>query len=186
MSKLKKYSKIKLLLAVFVFVIGLVCGKKVINLFNKKVSDIKTSIVKYTVDNKVYGMPYINPAWEEYMKLSDEDKEQVTNIPSMYDYDYIPENNMFGNYDNIPSEFNLRDDHPTTLYNQGNEGLCWAYATATMLESNLKVTRGIDEQFSVNYLNYLTASSSLYTNNYNPYSLSRTLGKGLSNSDVSA
>ena len=37
MSKLKKYNKIKLLLAVFVFVIGLVCGKKVINLFNKKV-----------------------------------------------------------------------------------------------------------------------------------------------------
>lgn len=186
MSKLKNYNKTKLLLAFLVFAVGLVCGRVFINVLNKEVSDIETSIVKYTVDDKVYGMPYINPAWEEYMNLSDEDKEQITNVPSMYVYDYIPENNIFGNYDNIPSEFNLRDDYPTTLYNQGNEGLCWAYATATMLESNLKVTRGIDEQFSVNYLNYLTASSSLYTNNYNPYSLSRKLGKGLANSDVSA
>lgn len=179
MKSLNQYNKFKLLLILFVFVVGILCGKKVFNSFNKKIDDIDTSIVEYTVDNKVYGMPYINPAWEEYMKLSLEDKKQVSDVPSMYIYDYVPQENMFGDYNTLPSEFNLRDNYSTTLYDQGSEGLCWAYATATMLESNLKVTKGIDEMFSVHQLDYLTASTDYFVDNYNPYSFGRLLGDGM-------
>ena len=179
MSKLKKYNKLKLLIVFIIFVVGLICGKKAVNLLNKKINDIETSIIKYTIDDNVYGMPYINPAWEEYMNLSDEDKNQVTDVPSMYIYDYIPEDDMFGDYDSIPSQFNLRDDYATTLYNQGNEGLCWAYTTATMLESNLKVTKGLDKQFSVHAFDYLTSKSEYFVNDYNPYSFNREMGTGL-------
>lgn len=34
-----------------IFVVGLICGKKAVNLLNKKIDDIETSIIKYTIDD---------------------------------------------------------------------------------------------------------------------------------------
>lgn len=132
----------------------------------KKNKDIESSIVRYTVDDKVYGMPYINPEWEKYMQLTDEEKEEIEVIPDQYIYNYIPEENLYGDYSNLPSRFKLTDDYPITIYDQGSEGLCWAYATASMLEANLKYTKNINEQFSAQQLSRIS-SMGLYNLNHN-------------------
>jgi len=129
------------------------------------------------VNNKEVSMPYINPEWTEYMKLSDEEKVEYGREPQMYIYNYIPNGDT--DYSNLPSTYNLRDEHPTTLYDQGNEGLCWAYATVEVLESNLKTTRDIDAQFSIDQIDMLTMDSNYYEGKYNPYSLGRTRSSGL-------
>ena len=48
-----------------------------------------------------------------------------------------------------------------------------------MLESNLKVTRGIDENFSANQLSYISSYPTEFTEQYNPYSLGFYYGEGL-------
>ncbi len=173
MAKSKK-KMIFVLLCMVVLIFG---GYKI---FNKKNNNpVSTETMVSNVKNEKVSMPYINPEWTEYMKLSDEEKEKVEQVPQMYIYNYIPEENMYGDYSQLPNSFNLRDEYPTTLYNQGSEGLCWAYSTATMLESNLKVTKGIDTNFSVKQLDYLTAETNKYKNEYNPYSLGRWIGEGM-------
>lgn len=171
---MRKYNKLKVLAIFSIFTIGIICGKNLVNILNHQIEDVKTSIITYNQEDKVYGMPYINLEWIEYNKLSEEDKAEVENIPPKYIYDYVNEDNLYGNYSDLPSRFTLRDEYPTNLYNQGNEGLCWAYATATMIESNLKVTKGINEKISRNQMAILTS------NKYNGYNLGRRLRNGLS------
>ncbi|MBR2587708.1 MAG: hypothetical protein IKD77_00680 [Bacilli bacterium] len=176
MAKNKKKT-VFVLLCIVVLIFG---GYKI---FNKKSSNpLSTETIVSNVKNEKVGMPYINPEWTEYMKLSEEDKAN-TNAPQMYIYNYIPEEDMYDDYSSLPSSFNLRDEYPTVLYNQGSEGLCWAYATVEMLESNLKITKGIDVQFSVDQLDLLTMSDKYYKYKYNPYSLERRRGEGLSFGD---
>ena len=177
MAKSKK-KMIFVLLCMVVLIFG---GYKI---FNKKNNNpVSTETMVSNVKNEKVSMPYINPAWEEYMQLSDEEKANIETIPEMYIYSYVPTDNIYGNYNELPSKYNSVDEYPTTLYDQGNEGLCWAYATATLIESNLKRTRNIDEQISINQIDYITASSRLYINEYNPYSLNRNIGEGIAVSD---
>lgn len=168
-------SKKKLVFVLLCIVVLIFGGYKI---FNKKNNPVSTETIVSNVKSEKVSMPYINPEWTEYMKLSDEEKEKVEQAPQMYIYNYIPEENMYGDYSQLPSSYNVRDEYPTTLYDQGNEGLCWAYATIEMLESNLKVTKNIDAKFSIRQLDCLTANSSYYKNNNNPYSLERSLHDG--------
>lgn len=172
-KKLKKYNKVKILILFSIFVMGAMCGKNIVKILDKRIEDIKTTIITYNQEDKIYGMPYINPAWIEYNELSEEDKKNVEQIPNKYIYSYLNEDNLYGEYSELPSRFTLRDEYPTNQYNQGTEGLCWAYSTATMIESNLKVTKGINEKISRNQLAILTS------NRYNGYNLDRKLRSGL-------
>ena len=153
--KLNKNMKKVLILILFIG-IGFFAFKN-INLTSLKNKDVDTKIIKYTVDDKVYGLPYINPEWIEYNKLSEEEKQNITNIPEKYIYDYVNQDNLYGNYSELPSRFTLRDNYPTNLYDQGVDGLCWAYSTASMVESNLKVTKNINEKISRNQMAILTS-----------------------------
>lgn len=158
---MRKYNKLKVLAIFSIFTIGFICGKNLVNILNKHIEDIETSIITYNQEDKVYGMPYINPEWIEYNKLSEEEKAEVVNIPPKYIYDYVNQENLYGNYSDLPSRFTLRDEYPTNLYDQGSEGLCWAYSTASMIESNLKLTKGIDEKISRNQMAILTSREEL-------------------------
>ena len=158
---MRKYNKVKVLAIFSIFTIGIICGKNLVNILNKHIEDVETSIITYNQEDKIYGMPYINPEWIEYNKLSEEDKAEVVNIPPKYIYDYINQDNLYGNYSELPSRFTLRDEYPTNLYDQGTEGLCWAYSTASMVESNLKVTKGIEEKISRNQMTILTSREEL-------------------------
>lgn len=153
------------------------------NFFNKEIinNDPDSRVVLNTIDNREYGMPYINPEWIEYNRLSAEEKELVSNIPEKYVYYYNPVSNHFGTYASLPSSFNLRDEYATPIYDQGEEGLCWAYATATMMESNLKVTKGITTRFSPHHMSFVTAKPGYLEELYNPYSQNRSIMDGLDN-----
>ncbi len=172
-------SKKKIVFVLLCIVILIFVGYKI---FNKKNNNpVSTEMMISNAKNEKVSMPYINPEWTEYMKLTDEEKTEYGREPQMYIYKYIP--NEETDYSDLPSTYNLRDEHPTTLYNQGNEGLCWAYATVELFESNLKTTRNIDAQFSVDQIDMLTMNKSYYEGDYNPYTLGRTRSSGLTFGD---
>lgn len=164
----------KIILTLICIVILFFVGYRIMGKNSNNITVTETVIAN--VKSEKVSMPYINPAWTEYMKLADEEKEKIEREPQMYIYNYIPDET---DYSNLPSKYNLRDEHPTTLYNQGNEQLCWAYATVEVLESNLKTTRNIDAQFSVDQIDMLTMSASGYEGKYNPYTLDRAKSSGL-------
>lgn len=132
--------------------------------------------------NTEKGIPYINPKWEEYMKLSDEEKEKYNIVPEKYIVDYVDDSvTPFSTYgaltQSTPTSFNLRNEYATDVYNQSSAGLCWAYATTTTIESNLLVNgvngNKVDTNISVKQMDYLTyyqtPESSTYTIQKNPY-----------------
>lgn len=168
----------KIILSLICIVILFFVGYRIMSKNSNNITFTETVIAN--AKSEKVSMPYINPEWTEYMKMSEEEKTEVENIPEMYIYDYIPEENLYGDYSTLPEKLNLRDEYPTTLYDQGNEGLCWAYATVTMLESHLKVNQNIDEQFSIDQLDCLISSSDYYINKYNPYSFNKMKSGGLS------
>ena len=92
---MRKYNKLKVLAIFSIFTIGIICGKNLVNILNHQIEDVKTSIITYNQEDKVYGMPYINPEWIEYNKLNEEDKAEVENIPPKYIYDYVNEDNLY-------------------------------------------------------------------------------------------
>jgi hypothetical protein len=52
----------------------------------------------------------------------------------------------------LPDEFDWRDKGLTDVENQGSCGSCWAMATASVLEDNIKLTTGKDIDLSEQYL----------------------------------
>lgn len=124
--------------------------------------------------------------YREYLNLSDEEKSKLAVIPRKYDvsmdvlYRRQAENkiksafaNMFGlrkapETQTLPSSFILLKDENTdieceqyggidiVIENQGNEGLCWAFASITSLETNLAL-KGKNYDFSEKHVDYLTS-----------------------------
>lgn len=96
----------------------------------------------------------INPLWEEYNKLSDEEKAKYEAIPDKYIYAYESKNKFFKNF-NIEKENAFADNSYAnlpkfSLYNldgkryantfkedQGSLGLCWNFAGQGATESSL-------------------------------------------------
>ena len=138
-------SKKKIVLILLCIVVLILGGYKI---FNKNNNHFSAETIVSNVKSEKVSMPYINPEWTEYMKLSDEEKKNVENVPEKYIYNYIPEDDLYDNYEELPGKFNLRDDYATTVKDQGKEGLCWAYATTSAIESNLKLRKNIDVTFS--------------------------------------
>ena len=93
------------------------------------------------------------------LNAQEAEKEKVENVPEKYIYNYIPEDDLYDNYEELPSRFNLRDEHATTIKDQGTEGLCWAYATTSAIESNLKLRKNIDENFSPQQISTVVSGS---------------------------
>ena len=96
----------------------------------------------------------INPKWEEYNNLSDEEKSSWEVIPEKYTYIL---DDGFVNYSNngislqgniiassIPSEFDLRNVNGKNYVSppkyQLNLGLCWAFGSMSALESHFLMT----------------------------------------------
>ncbi len=78
----------------------------------------------------------------------------------------------------LPSSYNLTTSgYATTIKNQGGEGICWAYATTTVMESYMKKTKGVSIEFSPKQLDYVTTSGTRYGKYLNDvYGYSRELG----------
>ncbi len=93
-----------------------------------------------TEKNKQDGVPYLNPEYANYLSLSEEEQEQVEVIPDVYLVDFI-DNNY--NDTTLPSSYDLRNvngkNFITSMKDQGELGICWAFTTAEQAESYLLV-----------------------------------------------
>ena len=82
---------------------------------------------------------YLNPSYIEYLDSNNKDSYNI--IPSVTAY--VPK--LMAVNDNLPSSFDLRNvdgkNYVTPNKNQGTEGLCWAYATAALLETHDLITK---------------------------------------------
>ena len=139
----------------------------------------------------------INPEWEEYMNLSDEEKAYYDNIPIKY---YLPNTAKSKGYKItaspkyevntvIPSSYDLRNvggqSYLTPVKDQKNLGNCWIFATNGAIESNILKTglRSYSNYpvLSESQIDYVTAKATgnnvegrsdavdAYTEGYNPY-----------------
>ena len=121
----------------------------------------------------------INPVYQQY--LQDVSVGRGANwklIPNKYKY--IGDYGGKGSDAALPASYNLVEDgYGTTLKNQGFDGDCWAFATTTAIESNLKKTQGITTEISPKQLDYLMAEGSpYYSFLHDNFGVSRSLGEG--------
>ena len=133
--------------------------------------------------------PKINPDYEKYLSLSDEEKAKVDTMPSPFitelkDNKFITrigqnDEGGYGGDNELPASFDLRDVNGnrfiTELKNQGSFGLCWAFAAVESAESYLMVknNKPLDENtehFSVRQIDYATSNDGIYNyTNENAY-----------------
>ncbi len=98
--------------------------------------------------------------YQEYLKLSDEEKAKLNVIPPKYAqslHDYMDtHNNAFESVrGDLPTAYNLRDHINIPIEDQGSDGLCWAFSSLTSVETNLAL-RGVTVDLSERHLDYLT------------------------------
>lgn len=116
--------------------------------------------VPYTEKNKKENTPYLNPQYIEYLTLSDEEKQEVEEIPDVYRIDYTSEEIIEG----APSSYDLRNvngkNFLTPVKNQGNLDLCWSMTSTEQAESlllknsNTSYSSGNSVVFSTRQLDY--------------------------------
>ena len=94
----------------------------------------ETGKVLLTKEIAKEGETYLNPSYIEY--LDSDKKEEYTVVPTSVAYN--PK--LATSTVNYPSSYDLRSvdgkNFVTPNKNQGSEGLCWAYATASLLETH--------------------------------------------------
>jgi C1A family cysteine protease len=80
------------------------------------------------------GEPYLNPSYINYLESKNKKKYNI--IPSIISY----KPSIRRTRGVLPSKFDLRNvngmNYVTPNKNQGNEGLCWAYSTMSLLETH--------------------------------------------------
>mgnify|MGYP004490289123 FL=1 len=110
----------------------------------KYIEDVykETGNIILTEKNKKQNELYLNPIYVDYLTYTDEEKQQVSLIPSPTIVDYYTRDSVEDV--ELPSKYDLRNDngnnYVTPVRDQGNLGLCWAFATAGSLESHLLKT----------------------------------------------
>lgn len=142
-----KYTK----LFIFIFIIvGVIVGLK----------------VSFGFENGIL-LPIINPEWEVYNKLSEEEKANIDYIPMKYIINY---DNFINNQKNkmslfsrniIPKSYDLRNINGVNtlgpVQDQGYSGLCWLFAMYTSLQSS--IYKQHDENTLLSVAQYDFASS---------------------------
>ena len=139
-----------------------------------------------TEKNKEPNKPYINPAYITYSSLSEEDKEKEGFIPQIVTIDYSP----IDIYSTSPSSYDLRNvnnkNYTTPNRDQGDLGICWAFASAGATESYLLKSNdttynpSTSTLISERQIDYATSANGIedYDSEYNGIFVSRYLGDG--------
>lgn len=126
----------------------------------------ENGVLLLTEKNKKEDMPYLNPAYIEYLKNG----SSGTVIPSPLIVDFNPKS-VKKVRANLPSQYDLRNvngkNFVTPFEDQGDEGLCWDYAINAHMESGLLVKS--NESYNSNsiilskqQLDYATAGATTY------------------------
>ena len=138
----------------------------------------------------------LNPKWEYYNSLSDEEKAKWQAAPEKY---IIPSDGA-GSDDysvkmkayapiaysaSLPAKVDLRNynghNYVTAVESQGGLGICWAFASNEALESNMLMHSKGTLDFSERQLDYAAAkNTTIYKEGFNPYASanSRNIGEG--------
>lgn len=134
----------------------------------KYIEDIynETGEIILTEKNKEDNTPYLNPDYVEYLKNGQ--SSEYGYIPEIYIVDHSYKDDVLtkqgdSNEKTSLSYYNLRDEgYITNIYNQGSEGLCWAFSSATSLESHLAIKSNKTKMltFSEKQIDYATTKDS--------------------------
>lgn len=122
----------------------------------------------------------INPVYLKYLEdVRNGEGAKWKLTPSMF----VPQGSGeegYGAETELPSAYNLvTSGYATQIKNQGSEGICWAYALTTAMESNLLKKKDTPAVFSAKQLDYLLAPGSEYYGYLNSaFEWERTLGDG--------
>ena len=153
---MKKIKKIGLII-IFIILLSLPWNK----VFAEKTEEIEEDPSKYSRE------------YQEWLKLSDEEKEKWGAIPRKYDvpFDVLYEKNdsiiqtlrsnikLFATgtteEEKLPEKFDLRDVIDIPVRDQKSYGLCWAFASMKSLETNLALHGYGNFDFSELHLDYL-------------------------------
>lgn len=139
--------------------------------------------VLLTEKNKEENKPYLNPLYVNYLNMDEEEKENLSYIPAVTVVDFVPTDDV---QDAELQQYDLRDFNIVTPNrNQGTLGLCWAFATASTLETSImkktNTTYNADttQLISERQLDYATSADGIkdYDNEYVKY-VQRKVGSG--------
>ena len=143
----------------------------------------KTGEIILTEKNKKDNTPYLNPDYDNYLSLSDTEKEKVDLVPDIYVVDYSGTDSTDST--TYPSKYNLSNvddkNYLTPINNQGKSGLCWVFASVEQAESYLMVKNNesyleSSQRFSIRQLDYATSTNGI--NNYDNENGFRQLTEG--------
>lgn len=145
------------------------------------VSYIKMDNSTFAFDDENKRGDYVlNPAWVEFTSLPTEEQQKREIIPEKFVYNYKASNNkkirLFSTKENYPEKYNLNDyGYSTYPDNQGTLSICWAYATASSVETNL-LKRGFSNisnpiKISIRQFDYASIHSDYIKEKYNPYQM---------------
>lgn len=149
----------KKLLNIFIIILYTIflCGFSDIS--DKKNNEVNTDLI----DKSNYT---INPDYEEYEKLTDEEKQNIPVIPNKYIHEYKIAPSVYFNgfspknyVSALPTTYDLRNvggkRYIPAIKNQGTLGLCWAFASNSTLESYLLKSNMGSYNFSENQPDYV-------------------------------
>ena len=148
----------------------------------KKVYE-KTGEIILTERNKKDNTPYLNPDYDNYLSLTDTEKEKVDLVPDIYVIDYSAIDSTDST--TYPSKYNLSNvdnkNYLTPINNQGKSGLCWVFASVEQAESYLMVKNNenyseTSQRFSIRQMDYATSTNGI--NNYDNENGFRQLTEG--------
>lgn len=128
-----------------------------------------------------FGEYVLNPEWVEYSHLSFEEQARYEVIPEKFIYQYKKDNSskisLFrAREEKYPEYYNLNDDgYSTPPDDQGSLGICWAFATASSIETYL-LKNGISNRknpikISVRQLDYASVHKDYIIEGFNPYQM---------------
>lgn len=102
----------------------------------------------------------INPEYESYIDdVRAGNGSDWSLIPNKYIF-LGQQEGGYGGDTSLPASYSLVDEgFGTTIKNQGSEGICWAYATTSAIESYLKKNEGISVDLSAKNFDYLMSNA---------------------------
>lgn len=152
--------------------------------------------VLLTEKNKKKNKAYLNPRYINYLVQKENNKAEKKGygyIPSETVVDFETNKKLYKDTQGLPSKYDLRNvngnSYVTPLKDQGNLGICWAFATNEHIESKLMVSNNqpyssSTETFSERQLDYAMSYNGI--NNYTGIFGYRGLGEGSNFASASA
>ena len=142
----------------------------------------ETGEVILTEKNKKSNELYLNPQYVQYLTYSEEEKEQIGDIPVSMIIDYSIRDEAKNI--TVPSKYDMRGSFVTPVRDQGKLGVCWTFATAGVAESYLlqndeQITIESPKLISERQIDYVTSRNGIkdYKSEYVSF-INRSLGDG--------